>query len=830
MSRVHHRAGRLGVVASLVMVASGLVGSAPASAAAPHPAVRIALEGADDPRGMAVDGSGNLYVADTFHDRVVKLPHGGGPQQVVGFTGLFRPNDVAVDGPGNVFVADSGNDRVLKLPVGGGAQQTVGFTGLFNPLGVAVDGAGTVYVRTLVTLSKLPAGGGPQVDLPIAVSPTGDVEVDGAGNVYLTDDNDHVLRYPGGAGPAVTLAFTGLSTARGLAVDSSGSVYVADADNQRVVRLPAGGGPQEVVATALDSVWDVAVDPAGTVYTSLRLVDRVLAVPVPGAQIALGFEGLSTPYAVAVHTSGEVFVADAGLNEVRRLPVGGGPQQTLGFSGLSLPYGVAVDDAGNVYVSDSGNNRVLLLPVGGGAQQTLGFTGLDFPLGLAVDPAGNVYVADSGNNRVVVLPAGGDPQQTVGFTGLSNPYAVAIDGAGNVFVADNGNDRLLKRPAGGGAQVQVQVPGLSSPTGLAADHEGNLTVVDGTDGQIIRVPVGWGPARPVGFTGLGNPFALAVDTNGNTFVTDSANHRVIELVGPPAPDTGYLRVTTSPAVPSQITVDGEITDTWGLTWVKEQPGQHQVCFRAQPRRDTPPCQTVTVTAGTTTTVTGTFASRGFLRVTTSPAVASAIAVDGVPRNNWGLWTDFPAGSHTVCFGAVAGFTPPSCQTVDVTAGATTEITGTYTATPAAPAATGVGFLRVTTSPAVPSQITVDGNVADAWGLNWLEVPPGTHHVCFGALEGYSTPACQDVSVTVGNTTTVTGSFAPRGYLRVLTSPAVAGTIAIAGKPVNDWGNYTDRPPGTYQICFGAVEGYRTPACQTATVTAGNTATITGTYG
>ena len=162
-----------------------------------------------------------------------------------------------------------------------------------------------------------------------------------------------------------------------------------------------------------------------------------------------------------------------------------------------------------------------------------------------------------------------------------------------------------------------------------------------------------------------------------------------------------MRVVTSPAVPSQISVDGAIADTWGLEWVKQPPGPHQVCFRAVAGYTAPACQNVTLTAGATSTVTGTFVPRGYLQVSTSPAVASPIRVDGVARDNWGVYTDLPTGSHEVCFGAVAGYTPPPCQTVQVTAGSTTSVTGTFTASTAAGQA-GVGLLRVTTAPAVPS--------------------------------------------------------------------------------------------------------------------------------
>jgi hypothetical protein len=291
---------------------------------------------------------------------------------------------------------------------------------------------------------------------------------------------------------------------------------------------------------------------------------------------------------------------------------------------------------------------------------------------------------------------------------------------------------------------------------------------------------------------------------------------------------GLLRVTTTPAVPSQIIVDGTPRDTWGLTWMKISVGNHQVCFRDVGGFITPACQTVDVGGGGTATVTGTFIQRGTLRVTTSPAVASTISVDGVPRNDWGIWTDLDTGSHQVCFGAVVGYTAPACQNVTVNAGATTTATGTFVANAAAVGPTGLGTLKVTTSPALPSQILVDGIVRDTWGA-WFKIAPGSHQVCFTGLEGYTTPTCQTVTVNADATTTVTGTFAQRGFLRVLTNPASVGTIFVNSLPRNDWGMWTDLPAGAVTVCFGLVAGKTTPLCQNANVVAGATTTLTGTY-
>jgi hypothetical protein len=305
----------------------------------------------------------------------------------------------------------------------------------------------------------------------------------------------------------------------------------------------------------------------------------------------------------------------------------------------------------------------------------------------------------------------------------------------------------------------------------------------------------------------------------------------VPVLAPPS----MLRVVSSPALPTQILVDGQIADTWGLTWLKLAPGAHTVCFAHVEGYTEPACQTANVTTGATTTVTGTFTQRGSLRVVTSPMVRSQIRVDGNPTDDWGMWTDIPTGSHTVCFGAVAGFNPPGCQTVTVNAGALTTVTGTFTSNPSALGQSGVGVLRAVTSPAVPSQITIKPSagspyIADTWGLTGLELPPGSYTVSFSHVTGWTEPAPQTITITSGNTTTVTGAFTQRGFLRVTTSPAAPGTITVDGIPRNDWGMWTDIPTGSHTVCFGGVVGYAsTPPCQPATVNPGVETDVTGNY-
>jgi hypothetical protein len=147
----------------------------------------------------------------------------------------------------------------------------------------------------------------------------------------------------------------------------------------------------------------------------------------------------------------------------------------------------------------------------------------------------------------------------------------------------------------------------------------------------------------------------------------------------------------------------------------------------------------------------------------------------------------------------------------------------------------MGLVRIASSPAVPTQITIKPSggspyLADSWGLNWLELAPGSYTVSFAHVQGYTEPAPQTVTLTAGSTTVVPASFTQRGFLRVTTSPAVAGTITVDRVPRNDWGMWTDLPTGSHTVCFGAAVGYaNTPACQTITVNAGVETDVTGSY-
>ena len=136
------------------------------------------------PYGVAVDGVGNVYIPDLCHSQVVEVLAFTGVQVPVA-TGFNTPWGIALDASGNLFIADSGNSRVVKVPFGGGTQTTLA-SGLADPLAVAVDAAGNVFVTLSDGVEEIPAGGGSPITMA-GTSYAAGVALDGAGDLFIAD-------------------------------------------------------------------------------------------------------------------------------------------------------------------------------------------------------------------------------------------------------------------------------------------------------------------------------------------------------------------------------------------------------------------------------------------------------------------------------------------------------------------------------------------------------------------------------------------------------------------------------------------------------------------
>jgi hypothetical protein len=560
---------------------------------------------------IAVDGAGNTYVADSDDHTIRKISAAGVVTTLAGTNGTCANNDgtgssagfcnpkaVALDDAGNVYIADNRNHTIRKITPAGvvttlagmagvsGSTDGTGSTARFNyPQGIAVDHAGTVYVADQYnhTIRKItPAGEvttlAGMADAPGSADDTGSaarfnypqgVVLDAAANLYVTDTSNRTIRKITPTGIVTTLAGTAGNSGSadgngaeasftnpwGITIDKGTStIYVTDqsgirkiAANGMVTTLADTGTNSAGTAAHAGIPQGIAVDSAGTLYLAENVVIRKIATtglvttlagaaPIAGREDGMGSAArFSEPRGTTVDRSGNVYVADYGNSTIRKiaptgltstfadLAAGSGTSSTAtsGASGY-----VAVDGAGNVYATTGSNNTIVKITPNGAISTLAGTPGksgivdatgaearFSWPGGIAVDGAGNVYVADSGNHAVrMITPAGktttlaGLATEAASIDGIgtaarfNSPLGIAVDNAGNVFVGDWADHTIRK----------------IAPTGA-------VTTLAGAAGKIGSADGTGANAR---FHG---PDGVAVDELGNVYVADSGNHTIRKI-------------------------------------------------------------------------------------------------------------------------------------------------------------------------------------------------------------------------------------------------------------------------------------------------------------
>ena len=284
-----------------------------------------------------------------------QIAFGPGVQSTLS-TALSGPVGVAVDGAGDVFVADEKSGTVYELPAGGGSA--IAAIPASSPAGVALDAAGNIFYSSSSTLSVYELKQ-PYNSVPIAIgsgfsNPTG-IAVDAAGNVFVADSGLHeVVKIPASGAPQTNVAPFAIPTA--VAVDPAGNLYVADFSTAMVYKVPANGSPQTQVGGLFSSPPSgVAVDAAGNVYVALADA-QVYKVPVDGSPQFLIGSGFSTPTGVAVDDAGDVFVSDSGTHAAYELNLSQPPTLTFpttNVTATSPAQSVTIENIGNASLVES---------------------------------------------------------------------------------------------------------------------------------------------------------------------------------------------------------------------------------------------------------------------------------------------------------------------------------------------------------------------------------------------------------------------------------------------------------------------------------------------
>jgi sugar lactone lactonase YvrE len=224
----------------------------------------------NNPQGVAVDGSGNVYIGDTLDNAVKEW--NAGTQQVstlVG-SGLNYPAGVAVDSQGNVYFADEKNNAIKEWSVATGTVTPLVATGLSSPVGVALDAQGNVYFSDAGhSAIKKWSVGTQQVSTLVSTGlniPLG-VAVDAFGNVYFADEKNNAIKEWSVTTTLVSTLVSGLNLPYGVAVDGDGNVYFADTGNNAVKEWsPASQQVTVLVSSGVRSPCQIAVDGQGNIY------------------------------------------------------------------------------------------------------------------------------------------------------------------------------------------------------------------------------------------------------------------------------------------------------------------------------------------------------------------------------------------------------------------------------------------------------------------------------------------------------------------------------------------------------------------------------------
>ncbi len=194
------------------------------------------------PVGMVFDASGNGYVLNTSNGTVYKYNSAGVYQSTI-ITGLSHPLGIAIDASGNFYVADEGTNSVYKYgPTGGAAIMTITSVSGANAVDVNVDAAGNIYVlnRTAGTVTKYNSSGTSLGNIISGLTLPFSIHIDGGGYVYIgNSNNNNVAIFTQTGTPVTTFA---VDDPEGLNIDGSGNLYVSDYTDNIVYKYPPQGG------------------------------------------------------------------------------------------------------------------------------------------------------------------------------------------------------------------------------------------------------------------------------------------------------------------------------------------------------------------------------------------------------------------------------------------------------------------------------------------------------------------------------------------------------------------------------------------------------------
>lgn len=556
------------------------------------------------PSGIAVDASGNLFVADNargvYKEDLADPPELGFENSVAGTTSADSPETVIVSNSGTSALAFSSLTYPADFPEAAGIATDCSSSSSLQPTGtctLSIDFTPTeaLGTNTSVLLNENVAistddlnQSATQQTIPVIgteVLPGGSVTLSvssnpGVGGAPIAFTAT-VTGTAGGLTPTGTITFLNGATPLGSPVVLTNGVASYSTSSLSIgtyqITASYSGDSNYQAATSNAIAESIITPPATSPFGNTSIGNQNIGSTSSAIPLTVTFTSAATLGGIAVLTEGAANLdfTNAGggtcaigtaytANASCTVDISFSPK----YPGTRYGAVVLTDNNGNVigtgYLEGTGVGPQTSFPPG---TLTSAVTGLGYPEGMAVDGSNNLYIADAYNAAVYkeTYSNGTYTQSSIGSE-FSKPFGVAIDSAGNIYVADSGNHAVYKETLVAGSYVQTEIGyGFVSPMGVAVDGEGNVYVADFgngvTPGAVYLETLSSGSYTQSTVTGTFNtPQSVAVDGNGNIFVADSANGNGTAAVYELTPSNGsysQLSIGSGWSTPSGVAVDSQ---------------------------------------------------------------------------------------------------------------------------------------------------------------------------------------------------------------------------------------------------------------------------------
>lgn len=523
------------------------------------------------PYDLVIDSSDNIYVADAGNHLIRQIDNAGNVSTYAGSSRGFNdgngntaqfnsPRGLEIDASGNLYVADYSNNRIRMIDtsqvvstIAGSSRANSDGVGtnarFYGPFDICQSSSNTFYISDSYNhaIRKLQYSSGSWITTTLAGG-LGSGFKDGKGAFAL-------MYYP-----------------EGVACANDGSVYFSDRANHRVRRVDSEGNTSPVAGQSIFGFKDGSLSESvlyapSNLYldgTDLYLTDynnhRLRKIDLSSFSPQTGDSGsINNGLKVSTYTG---YNGSGGYRDGDRV-----------FARFNSPFGIVKDSSGNFYVADRTNNRIRKIDTSGNVTTYAGSGARAFadgpassasfyyPSDLAIDGSGNIYVADYGNHRIRRIDTSGNVTTFAGSgsgthadgqgvaASFRNPTGLDIDSSGNIYVADYNNHRIRKIDSsanvttiagtsrGGYEDGTVSRARLNRPYDIAVRSENEIYISDSSNNRVrlvkdgkVTTYAGSGAASFKDGQGIYSDFRtptyIDINSSGQIYISDTSNHRI----------------------------------------------------------------------------------------------------------------------------------------------------------------------------------------------------------------------------------------------------------------------------------------------------------------